>query len=156
MAEVTLKLSIGNFMAEVTGPQTYADKKLEELVGRYLTSSIKPISSDSTTLKSVEPTGKRMSVAEFLKKKVNAKNQTDRAIALGYYIEKFESQPNFTTSEILQLGRTAKYQFTNVSDSVGRLVGRGFMMSAGEKESQRAYALTASGEEYIESMMSNS
>lgn len=40
MADVTLKLTIGTFSVEVSGPSEYADKKLEELVGRYLTSSV--------------------------------------------------------------------------------------------------------------------
>ena len=41
MPQVTLKLSIGTFSVEVTGPEDYAEKKLQELVGRYL-SSVKP------------------------------------------------------------------------------------------------------------------
>ena len=66
-----------------------------------------------------------------------------------------DAQPSFTTTELKELGKQAKYSFTNISDSVAGLVGRGLMMSAGEKESHRAYTLTATGEEYAESLISN-
>jgi hypothetical protein len=155
MPNVTLKLSIGTFSVEVTGPPQYADRKLEELVGRYLSTSIKPTTVESTSTRSLEKAGKRVSAPEFLKK-VNHKNQTDRAIALGYYVENMDSQSNFTTTELGTLGRQTKHPFTNISDSVARLVARGLMMSAGEKEGQRAYALTASGEEYVDSMLTTS
>jgi hypothetical protein len=36
MADVTVKLAIGNFSVEVTGEQAYVDKKVEELVSRFL------------------------------------------------------------------------------------------------------------------------
>jgi hypothetical protein len=152
MPDVTLKLSIGNLSIEVSGPQEYADKKLEELVGRYLSSSVKPQLEQSSRALETAP-GKKMSPAEFVKKAGHS-NQTDRAMLLGYYMEKMDSQSNFTTGDIAALGKTTKYPFTNVSDSVARLVARGLMMSAGDKDGARAYALTASGEEYVESMIS--
>jgi hypothetical protein len=156
MANVTLRLSIGSFSAEVSGPAKYAEKKLEDLIARYLSSSVKSAISDSssTASSSLQPsTGKKKrSPSEILKR---ASNQTDRALLLGYFVEKVESQPSFTTGQLAELGKQAKYSFTNISDSVARLVGRGLMMSAGEKESQRAYTLTATGEEYAESLISN-
>jgi hypothetical protein len=156
MADVTLKLTIGTFSVEVSGPSDYADKKLEELVGRYLTSSGKTAMADSSMPgPAADKGGKQMSAAEFIKK-ANVKNQIDRGIALAYYLEHKRSQSNFTSSEIGDLGRETKYPFTNISDNVARLVARGLMMSAGEKDGQRAYALTASGEEYVDSMLTSS
>jgi hypothetical protein len=38
MSDVTIKLNMGSFGVEVTGPSEYAEKKVEELVGRYLAS----------------------------------------------------------------------------------------------------------------------
>ena len=35
MADVTVKLAIGNFSVEVTGGKDYVDKKVEELVTRF-------------------------------------------------------------------------------------------------------------------------
>lgn len=155
MANVTLKLSIGIFSAEVSGPEKYAEKKLEDLLAKYLSSSMKPSVSDSSpsSVSLLHPSaGKKRSVAEIAKR---AGNQTDRALLLGYYAEKMNAQPSFTTSDLKDLGTQAKYTFTNISDSVSSLVRRGLMMSAGEKDAHRAYTLTATGEEYAESVISN-
>jgi DNA-binding MarR family transcriptional regulator len=85
------------------------------------------------------------------KGKVAHKNQTDRGLVLGYYLEHMTGQPSFTTSELGELGIQTRQPFSNISDIVSRLVSRGLMMSSGDKEGQRAYSLTASGEEYVES-----
>ena len=158
MANVTLKLKIGSFSVEVTGPSQYAEKKLEELLGKYLSSSVKSSSQDltstSTSLSLLQPVSgkKKRSPSEVAKR---AGNQTDRALLLGYYAEKVDGQASFTTAELRDLGKAAKFSFTNISDSVASLVGRGLMMSAGEKDGHRAYTLTATGEEYAESVLSN-
>lgn len=156
MPNVTLKLSIGNFSAEVSGPTKYAEKKLEELVAKYLSGTIRSSASDSSSSnassRQSSPGKKKRSPSELLK---GSSNQTDRALLLGYYMEQLNSQTSFTTKELASLGKQAKYAFTNISDSVARLVGRGLMMSAGEKDNQRAYTLTATGEEYAESLLSN-
>jgi hypothetical protein len=153
MADVTVKLTIGNFSVEVTGDSAYVDKKFEDLVSRFL-SSWRPVSTEPTPTTSVplESGGKKTSAAEFLKKSA-AKNQSDRALALGYYLEKFAGYSGFTSTDLAQRGREAKQPFANASDSVAKLTGRGFMMSAGDKEGQRAYALTASGEAYVEALL---
>jgi hypothetical protein len=153
MADVTVKLTIGNFSVEVTGDSDYVDKKIEELVSRFL-SSWRPISSEPAAMTSVplEAGGKKTSAAEFLKKST-AKNQSDRALALGYYLEKFGGFSGFTSTDLAQLGKETRQPFANASDSVAKLTSRGFMMSAGDKEGQRAYALTASGEAYVEALL---
>jgi len=155
MENVTLKLTIGPFSAEVSGPPEYAEKKLEELVGRYLSNSIKAPGIESGSAPSsvlqVSEGKKKRSPSEVAKR---AGNQTDRALLLGYYMEKVSGQPSFTTNDIRTLGSEAKYSFTNISDSVAGLVRRGLMMSAGDKDGNRAYTLTATGEEYAESLLS--
>lgn len=150
MSDVTIKLSMGSFAVEVTGPAEYAEKKVEELVGRYFGAGKTNIAETTSVTNALGAGGKQVSAAEFLRK-VGHKNQTDRGLVLGYYLEHMKSQSNFTTSELGGLGIEVKQPFTNISDIVSRLVSRGLMMSSGEKEGQRAYALTASGEEYVES-----
>jgi hypothetical protein len=153
MPNVTLKITMGAFSVEVTGPEKYAETKLEELVGRYLTSS-RPGTTEASTIssQSSKPSGKKLAPAEFLRTLAH-KNQRDRALALGYFIEKIERAQNFTTGDLKALESKIKYPFANISDIVTKLVSRGFMMNAGDKEGQRAYALTASGEIYVESLM---
>jgi hypothetical protein len=153
MADVTVKLTVGNFSTEVTGPTEYVDKKLEDLVGRFLT-SWKPTTVESAA--SVVPIaagGKKTSAGEFIKQ-ANAKSQSDVALLLGYYLEKINGIRNFTSSELATFGKDeAKRPFSNASDVIGKLTARGLMMSAGDKEGNRSYSLTASGEEYVEAMM---
>src|SRR5580704_1948976 len=128
MSDVTIKLSMGSFAIEVTGPAEYAEKKVEELVGRYFAAG-KTAAADTTSAASpLGAAGKPVSAAEFLKK-VGQKNQTDRGLVLGYYLEHMRSQPSFTTSGLGDLGIEVKQPFSNISDIVSRLVSRGLMMS---------------------------
>jgi hypothetical protein len=153
MSDVTVKLAIGTFSVEVTGEIAYVDKKVDELVTRFF-SSWKPSSTEPVAATGAPPDagGKKTSAAEFLKKST-AKNQNDRALVLGYFLEKISGFSGFTSTEIAQMGRETKQPFANASDTVAKLTGRGLMMSAGDKEGQRAYALTASGEAYVEALL---
>jgi|HubBroStandDraft_6_1064221.scaffolds.fasta_scaffold217585_2 hypothetical protein len=162
MADVTVRLALGNFSVEVTGEAEYVDKKIDDLVSRYL--SWRPSSIAAAVVAEPAPgavapataevaaTAKQISPAELVKKSA-AKNQADRALILGYYLEKMAGSVGFTSSELVDLGRQIKQPFTNASDSVAKLSGRGLMMSTGNREGQRAYALTASGETYVESLL---
>lgn len=154
MAEVTVKLALGNFSVEVTGEAAYVDKKIDELVSRFFSSSWKIATGETTAMATapIETGGKKTSPAEFIKKS-SAKNQMDRALLLGYYLEKTTGVSSFTSSDLGQLGRDSKNPFANPSDAVAKLTGRGLMMSAGDKDGQRAYALTASGETYVETLL---
>jgi hypothetical protein len=153
MADVTVKLTVGSFSTEVTGPPEYVDKKVEELVGRFLT-SWKPIAADTTA--SAVPLaagGKRTSAGEFIKQ-AKVKSQSDVALLLGYYLEKINGIRSFTSTELSTFGKDeAKRPFSNVSDTIAKLTARGLIMSAGDKDGHRSYSLTASGEEYVEAMM---
>lgn len=151
MPQVTLKLSMGTFSVEVSGPAEYAERKLEELVGRYLSSAKPSVTEPRVSTVAIDKGGKKLAAAEFLRK-VGPRNQSDRALTLAYYLEQTDKQSAFTTTELRDLSKKAKYPFTNISDTVAKLVSRGLMMSSGDKDGQRAYALTASGEEYVESL----
>jgi hypothetical protein len=154
MPDVTIKLAIGVFSVEVTGSEEYADQKLNELVEKFLPPQLRnaaPLADSPPQAEITDTSGKKLSPAEFLRT-LSHTNQLDRALALGYYLEKVRSMSNFTTKELLELSREVKYPFANISESVSRLVGRGLMMSAGDKDASRAYALTATGEQMIDSM----
>jgi hypothetical protein len=151
MAVVTIKLTIGNVAVEVTGPSAYADKKFDKLVEQFLTSRKTLTPENSAPIAALDKGGKKTSAAEFLKKST-ARNQFDRAMLLGYYTEK-SGASSFTSGELVRLGKETKQPFTNASDAIAKLSGRGLMMSAGDKDGARAYALTASGEAYVEAML---
>ena len=159
MPDITIKLMLGTFSVEVSGPQEYVDEKFGDLVERFLPSPLKGGSASTSSADlpaTVGPLvtdagGKRLAPAEFLRK-LSHTNQLDRALALGYYLEKVQNISSFTTKDLIELSRQVKYPFANISESVSRLVGRGLMMSAGDKDGIRAYSLTASGEQMIDSM----
>lgn len=158
MADVSIKLAVGSLSIEVSGPQEYVEQKFTELLEKFLTDPLTvPTSSEMQSAsvpeqaELIDAAGKRLSPAEFLRK-LSHTNQLDRALALGYYLEKVEKASSFTTKDLLALTRQVKYPFANISESVSRLVGRGLMMSAGDKDGLRAYSLTATGEQMIGSM----
>jgi hypothetical protein len=154
MGDVSVKLAIGNLSIEVSGESAYVDKKFDELVSRFFNTFWKPSGSEQSapTPATAETDGKKKSAAEFLRGS-SAKSQIDRALVLGYYLEKFETASNFTSTELAHLGQTVRQPFTNASDTVAKLGARGLMMSAGDKDGQRAYALTASGETFVETLL---
>jgi len=152
MSDVTVKIMLGGFSVEVAGPQEYVDKKLEELVDRFLSPGRKASGLEVKVPEGSASGDKQLSPAEFVKR-YSPSNQTDRALLLGYYLERMRATPSFTSGELSTLGRDIKRPFGNISDVVAQLASRGLMMSAGDKEGKRAYSLTASGEEYIESML---
>jgi hypothetical protein len=152
MPDVTVKLTIGSFSVEVSGEPDFVNKKFEELVSRFLTGSSPSTAEMATPAVALETSGKRTSPAEFLKQAA-AKSQFDRALLLGYYLEKTQGVSSFTSAEITQLGQEAKQPFANSSDAIAKLTGRGLMMSAGDKDGKRAFALTASGEAYVEGLV---
>ena len=152
MSDVTVKLSVGSFTAEVTGPAEYVDQKIEDLANRFLKPSALAMVAEQPSSHQAPEINKRISPAEFLKKRPGA-SQPDRAVMLGYYIEKHQQTDRFTTSELQESGRAAKDPFGNISDVVAKLVARGLMMTDGDKDGQRAYSLTASGEAYVDEIL---
>jgi hypothetical protein len=156
MADVTVKLTLGSFSAEVSGPEEYVNAKFEALIERFLGSArslaTEARSPSSLSPETIEQGGKKLSPGEFLKM-AGPKNQSEVAMLLGYYLERIRAMSGFTSTELGSLGREVKRPFGNPSDVVAKLTARGLMMSAGDKEGQRVYALTASGEEYVESII---
>ena len=155
MSDVTVKVSIGSYSVEVTGPQEYVNPKFEELTGRFFPAQLRgaaaPEAIAGTAPLTTDAAGKALAPAEFLRK-ISHTNQLDRALALGYYLEKMRNVQSFTTKDLLDLSKEVKYPFANISESVSRLVGRGLMMTAGDKDGARAYSVTATGEQMIDSM----
>lgn len=148
---ITLKVQIGGFSAEVSGSPEYAEKKLDELIQKYGPSS--PGTQSAHASIPINAKGKPASPSEFIKK-LSPKNQSEKALVLAYYLEKVKSMDNFTTSDLTEVGREAKQpKFTNISDTVAKQVQQGLLMGAGDKESGRAYVLTTTGEEYVENLI---
>lgn len=148
--KIVLKVQIGNFSVEVTGSVEYAEKKLDDLIQKYDPSHRKDFHTQITTNAGG---GKPLSPSEFIKK-VSPKNQSERALVLAHYLEKVKNMESFNTADLTEIGRVAKQpKFTNISDTVAKLVQQGQLMGAGERESKRVFVLTTTGEEYVENLL---
>ena len=152
---VTLRVQMGGFSVEVSGSPEYVEKKLDELIQKYGPS--RGVSQPSVLIPA-NAKGKPSSPSEFIKK-LSPKNQSEKAVVLAYYLEKYIGMASFTTSDLTAVGREAKQpKFTNISDIVAKQVQQGLLMGAGgtgDKESGRAYVLTTTGEEYVENLINS-
>lgn len=84
----------------------------------------------------------------------DTKNQSERALVLAHYLEKVKNMESFNTADLTEIGRVAKQpKFTNISDTVAKLVQQDQLMGAGERESKRVFVLTTTGEECVENLL---
>ncbi|OGW95981.1 MAG: hypothetical protein A2Z81_02755 [Omnitrophica WOR_2 bacterium GWA2_45_18] len=154
MENITLKIQYGNFLVEVSGPAEYAEKKLDELLKKYgnIQSAPSKLTKEKTSTENQQT--KKVAPAEYIKK-ASPKSQADRALLLGYYLETQNGKENFTTNDLKEINKNAKQTpFTNISDTVAKLVKQGMMMGSGNVDGTRAFALTTTGEEAIEKLNS--
>lgn len=94
---------------------------------------------------------KKLSVKEFLLTKKPADN-VQRTLAIGYYLEHFESMDRFNVRDLADGFRAAKEPLpTNINDKVNLNIRKGHMMEAKEKKDKsKAWVLTNSGEKLVE------
>ncbi len=111
-ANVTMRVRIGESEIEVTGPSDFVEKKIAEFLEKQKQAPVF-LAAGSTkgtippTTEAVQTSAKGMSVAQFFKK-VSPKTDLDRALAAGYFLEKFNNQDSFTASEVKDTIRGAK------------------------------------------------
>lgn len=95
---------------------------------------------------------KKLSVKEFLKEK-KPKDYTQTALAIGFYLEKYERFPSFNTKD-LENGFTAARETPpkNLNDTANMNANNKHTMECKEKKDKRkAWVLTRTGEDYVES-----
>ena len=94
---------------------------------------------------------KRISIKEFILSK-KPKNDVQRTLSIGYYLEKCEAISSFNIRDLKKGFRDAKEKVPkNINLCVTANVGKGHMMEAKEKKGDlKAWVLTNSGEKYAE------
>lgn len=94
---------------------------------------------------------KKISAREFLMTK-ELKTDTQKALALGYYLEHVEGMPSFNIDDLVVVFQAAKERRPqNMNDMVNKNITRGFLMDATEKKgNKKAWVLTSTGEKYVE------
>ena len=156
-SNVTMRVRVGDSEIEVTGPASFVEQKIKEFVERLPQASRERTSQIPEDDQPQSPNGgeaKKTSVAQFFKK-VRAKSDLDRALAAGYYLEKYANAQSFTSTEIAETIRTgAKVPPPkNPSDAMSKNIKKGLMMNAGDKDGRMAFVLTSDGEEAILNML---
>lgn len=98
---------------------------------------------------------KKQSVKEFLMTKT-IKSDTQKVIALGYFLEHIEGMSSFNVADLEAVFRAAKEKLPkNMNDAVNKNIAKGFIMGAEDKkDSKKAWYLTSTGEKYIEKDLS--
>lgn len=94
---------------------------------------------------------KKSSAKEFLMTK-ELKSETQKVLALGYFLEYMEGMESFNVTDLEAVFRSAKERRPkNMNDAVNKNIKRGFLMeAAGKKESKKAWCLTSTGEKHLE------
>ncbi len=94
---------------------------------------------------------KKSSAKEFLMTKA-LKTETQKVLALGYFLEYMENMESFNVNDLETVFRSAKERLPkNMNDAVNKNIARGFLMeAAGKKDAKKAWCLTSTGEKYLE------
>jgi hypothetical protein len=94
---------------------------------------------------------KKSSAKEFLLTKI-IKSDTQRVVALAYFLEYMEGMESFNVNDLESAFRSAKEKVpANINDSVNKNIARGLIMeSAEKKDAKKAWCLTSTGENYVE------
>jgi hypothetical protein len=99
---------------------------------------------------------KKISAKEFLLTK-KAQKDTEKTLALAYYLEFIENMKSFNSSDLESIFRSAKEKLpANINDVVNKIIAtRGFLVEAKEKkDDKKAWYLTNTGENYVEHELS--
>lgn len=99
---------------------------------------------------------KPMSAKEFLQTK-KITSDTQKAVALGYFLEHLGGMESFNVADLEAAFRSAKEKVPkNMNDAVNKNIARGFIDEASEKkDSKKAWYLTSTGERYVENELAS-
>ena len=97
-----------------------------------------------------ETVKKKISIKEFILSK-KPKNDVQRTLAVGYFLEKYENISPFNVKDLERDWKAAREKVPkNIGDKVQKNIKKGHMMeSKEEKDNLRTWILTNSGEKYI-------
>ncbi|MBW4258147.1 hypothetical protein [Methanobacterium subterraneum] len=94
---------------------------------------------------------KKLSIREFLKSK-HLNNDVQKSLAIGYYLEKYDTIGSFNSNDIKKGFKEAREKVPkNVADKIQLNIKKAHIMDSGEKKDGfKAYVLTNSGEKFVE------
>jgi hypothetical protein len=145
----------GDFEIEVQGDRSWVEGKFEELKKDMPTIAqpSAPSGSQTPALIAVDTT-LSASLVELIKAKGNPSDHTDRVTIFAYWLLKKQNMSSYNTDDLLNCYDQARIaKPANISDVMNRVQARGLIMPAKEeKNGKKAWVITGTGEEYVQSM----
>lgn len=153
--DVSMRVKVGDRELEVSGPQDFVEKKIEE----FLKGAGATVPTGGGCLNWDKPdpqvSVKGMSAAQFFRK-AKVQSDVDRVLVAGFFLEKERKVDSFSGREVSDLIREAKSPPpVNVNDAINKNIMKGYIMPSGEKDNHKAFVLTTDGEQVVEDLMKN-
>jgi predicted Ser/Thr protein kinase len=94
---------------------------------------------------------RKLSINEFIRSK-NPKNDVEKTLTIGYYLEQYESMENFNSNDMKKYFIKAKERIPpNISDKIQKSIKKGHIMDSEEtKNNLKTYILTNTGIKFVE------
>jgi hypothetical protein len=148
-----LKIVSGDKEFEAEGDKGFVLDMLKKFQDRVSlgvsgTPEIKGGKNLPTQVTVTSPTGKALSVGEFIRQ-LGFKKHTDMVLGYGYYLEKYSAMREFGPADINKCYYDAKMESSNTSQMIILNTRRGYIMAAKGANKKGRYTLTSTGEEFI-------
>jgi len=94
---------------------------------------------------------KKKSIKEFLISK-KPKNDVQKTLVIGYYLENYENKRNFSADDILNGFKDAKEKAPprkKIYDKLASNIDKGYIMLSNSEERKKTWELTNSGELFV-------
>ena len=163
--QFSIKVRVGNAEIEVSAPdRDFVLNESKHLIEEFRLKAVVP---DSTAIEIVQGevmmlpavsqgrAVKPQTLGEFFKQFVGLQTNLDKILVFGYWCEIKQSQPHFTSEDILAKYKEARETPpANVGRDLRSLVSKGFLLPPGNSDyGMPTYALSNSGIKEVESKM---
>lgn len=148
-SDYMIHVSRGKVIVEVSGSEEFVEATFDELESTYLNA---PTESNASAAGTNQQTSalKGLTLSEVYTN-ASISYKRDAALLVGYFLEQFEGQGDFTKSEIEERAVQAKIELgKNLSRDLSKLINKGYLSEVGERNSETTYYLTRTGENYVE------
>ena len=145
----TIHVSRGEVTVEVSGSKEFVEETFDEFESTYLDTPTELNTPAVDTNQQRNPS-KGLTLSEVYTN-ASISYKRDAALLVGYFLEQFEGQDDFTKSELEERAVQAKIELgKNLSRDLRKLINKGYLSEIGERNSEATYYLTRTGENYVE------
>ena len=156
--QYSIELSVGDAWLSVSGPEDFVEEKFYELYEEHDFSEMEVSSSQNPSVKEegAEESNPQEENTENLSELISESeinSKKDKALAVGWSLQNFEGQSNFTKPEIESKALEEQVEIgQNLTRDVNNLVDDDYLYPATERDDEQAYWVKDEGEEYLNEM----